>query len=65
MPGELRLDVYNDLPEPLRENAVALMEKIVDLQQTWILSGEEDAYREWRDALAEMEVLLAERHGHL
>jgi len=41
------------------------MEKIVDLQQKWVLTGEEDAYREWRNVLAEMEVLLAEHHRHL
>ncbi len=59
MPEDLRFDVYSDLPEAARPPAVALMERIVALQQEWIAGGREEAYSEWKGALVEMNELLA------
>jgi hypothetical protein len=58
MPESLRFDVYEDLPETVRGEAIALMERIVALQQEWIAGRREGAYGEWKAALIEIDELL-------
>ena len=63
MPEGLRFDVYNDLPDEVRAQAVQLMQEIVVLQQEWVSEGSEARYEEWRAALNQMTDLLAPFRG--
>jgi hypothetical protein len=63
MPEDLRFDVYRDLPEELRGDAIELMREIVVLQQEWVSQSSEAAYDEWRAALERMTRLLAPFRG--
>jgi hypothetical protein len=46
-------------PKMFAPPAVALMARIVSLQDTWITTGDDSAYDEWREALEEMTNLIA------
>jgi hypothetical protein len=58
VPEQLRFDVHQDLPEDVRGPAIALMARIVKLQDAWITGGDDEAYEEWRQALEEMTTLI-------
>ena len=60
MPEDFLFDVYRDVPEGERDQAIALMREIVELQNKWITEGDEGAYAAWRGKLDEIEALIAQ-----